>query len=347
MIALISCILPLLSFTLGKKVHRAVNSKIVQMLLFSTLYLILDVLPSTVLYTDMQCRGATMGGMGTAPLCAFQRCAIHLLQVVYYLMATSLLELEMKILKIKNGEKITKVMHALSFIIPLVCCIATAAIFPSVASQYPNNYYELWGWNFLKDPFRCTLQLETSAMEWVWVHVHFVGLSLAVIFMCSSVIRRALKSALKQPGSGSEQGKKGSFHQRVRDSLAKSKTGKLVALASQVSVLVILQLVIQISLASVLSDFSENLAKWQTCSYTASVNGGIQICDEFKNASAPPALGILILYYLSGPLISMVVGITFGYDKKHLLAFKVILGFAKPGSSIGGSTVAPMSSASS
>jgi hypothetical protein len=350
LVALVLCVLPLVSFLAGKKIHRNVNTKIVQMLVFATIYLVLDVFPSLALYTDMQCRSTTTGGMGTSGICAFQRCAVHLLQVVYYLMATSLFELELKIYKVRNADKITKVAHAASFVVPLLCCICTAAIFPSVASQYPNNYYELWGWNFLKDPFRCTMQLETSALEWAFVHAHFVGLSLAVIGMCASVIKRALASAMKQPGGGSATDRTGSIRsvikgtvllKGVRDAMNKSKTGKLVALAVQVTVLVIVQLIIQIVLASVLGDFSVNLELWQSCAYTAALDPrGISICDAYKNASEPPPAAILLLYYLSGPLIAMVVGLTFGYDKKHVTVFKVLTGMSKVGVS-GHSSVAP------
>jgi hypothetical protein len=57
------------------------------------------------------------------------------------------------------------------------------------------------------------------------------------------------------------------------------------------------------------------------------INGGIETCDEYKNAATPPSYTVLNLYYLSGPLIPFCIGLTFGFDKKHVrvLALRIAI----------------------
>ena len=136
-----------------------------------------------------------MTGSGTGLLCTLQRSSVHFLQAVYYLLATMLAELTLKLNR-RSYEKPERVMHAVSYIIPICCCIGSYALM-SPAPEYPTNYYELWGWNYLKDPFRCTIQVQTNTQEWLLVHGHFVGVGFIIILLASGVIKTALGVSVK------------------------------------------------------------------------------------------------------------------------------------------------------
>ena len=127
-----------------------------------------------------------MAGSGTGPLCTLQRCSVHFLQAVYYLLATMLAELTLKMNQ-SSYKKPERVMHILSYFIPICCGIGSYALM-SPAPAYPTNNYELWGWNYLKDPFRCTIQVQTNTQEWLLVHAHFVGLGFIIVLLASGVI---------------------------------------------------------------------------------------------------------------------------------------------------------------
>jgi hypothetical protein len=289
-LALIVCMVPFVSYTVGKATHKTpAPQKVIEMLTLSLAYLFLEVVPSAALATDLQCgsEGNTMAGSGTGVLCTLQRCSVHFLQAVYYLLATMLVELTLKLNR-RQYKQPEKVLHVVSYVIPVCCCIGSYALM-SPAAEYPTNYYEMWGWNFLKDPFRCTIQVQTNAQEWLLVHGHFVGLGFLIILLASGVIKTALGVSMAASAAATSANRVSIVSGMVRH-LRKANMTKLVALCFQVTMIIALQLAVSIDLSQKLDDFSIQLEAWQECSYIAHPStGGIEACDVYKNAAEPPS----------------------------------------------------------
>jgi hypothetical protein len=237
--------------------------------------------------------------------------------------------------------KVGKALHTAALVVPSICCTCSYA-FMSVAAKYPTNHYELWGWNMLKDPFRCTVQLETSTQEWIFIHGHFVVVGATIIGLCVYVTQFALSVSIKASSGKPE----ASIIRGFFSNLKKANMLKIVALCVQVTVIVFLSLMVAFELGRVLFDFSENLELWSQvrvllstasllCAHVrplcepfahvvdlpqcAYVNGHNDItkCDVWKDAADPPSIPILQIYMVSGPLISLAIGLTFGVSKFH------------------------------
>jgi hypothetical protein len=275
-IALVACIVPFLSHTAGKKQHivnkSAVPLKVIEMLFLCLLYLLVEVVPSAAMYTDIQCKTTVLTGSGQGIICSIQRGSVHFLQACYYLLTSLLVEMIMKMTSARVPQKtIGRVMHIASYIIPTICLICTYSL-SSVATRFPPAYYELWGWNYLKDPFRCTVQFQTTTQEWVFVHGHFVFLGFVIVGLCFWVIRKVLNASVNasQKGKNKEWLLMGMYRK-----LTKAKLTKIVAVCTQVTIVIAMQLAVSIELNRVLGDFSFNLEEWRRCSWVSKSLGGV------------------------------------------------------------------------
>jgi hypothetical protein len=277
-IALVACIASLISQTAGKKQHKINKStlptKFVEMLFLCLLYLLVEVVPSAAMYTDIQCQTTVMTGSGQGIICSIQRGSVHFLQACYYLLTSLLVELIMKMTSARVPQKtIGKVMHIASYAIPTICLICTYSL-SSVATRFPLGYYELWGWNFLKDPFRCTVQFQTTTQEWVFVHGHFVLLGFVIVGLCFWVIQKVLTTSVQASLSSKDKNKESILMGMYRQ-LKKAKLTKLVAVCTQVTIVIAMQLAVSIELNRVLGDFSFNLEEWRRCSWVSTSLGGV------------------------------------------------------------------------
>jgi hypothetical protein len=277
-VALVACILPFLSHTAGKKQHKINSStlptKVVEMLFLCLLYLLVEVVPSAAMYTDIQCQTAVLTGSGQGIICSIQRGSVHFLQACYYLLTTLLVELTMKMTSARVPQKtIGNVMHIASYVIPTICLICTYSL-SSVATRYPYAYYELWGWNYLKDPFRCTVQFQTTTQEWMFVHGHFVILGLVIVGLCFWIINLVLTASVKASLSSKDKNKEWVLMGMYRH-LTKARLTKLVAVCTQVTIVIAMQLAVSIELNRVLGHFSFNMEEWRRCSYESKSLGGV------------------------------------------------------------------------
>jgi hypothetical protein len=280
-LALVACILPFLSHTAGKKRHKINNStlptKVIEMLSLCLLYLFVEVVPSAAMYTDIQCQTMVLTGSGQGIICSVQRGSVHFLQACYYLLTSLLVEMVMKMTSARVPQKtIGKVIHIASYVIPTICLVCTYSL-SSVATRYPSAYYELWGWNYLKDPFRCTVQFQTTTQEWLFVHGHFVLLGFVIVGLCLWIIQHVLNVSFKASRSSKDKNKEwiliGMYHQ-----LTKARLTKLVAVCTQVTIVIAMQLAVSIELNRVLKDFSFNLEEWRRCSWVSKSLGGVCLC---------------------------------------------------------------------
>jgi hypothetical protein len=267
-VALVACIWPLLS-------HSAPPPKFMEMLFLCLLYLLVEVVPSAVMYTDIQCKTTVLIGSGQGIICSIQRGSVHFLQACYYLLTSLLVETIMKMTSARVLQKtIGKVMRVASFVIPTICLICTYSL-SSVAARYPPAYYELWGWNRLKDPFRCTVQFQTTTQEWVFVHGHFVILGFVIVGLCFWVIQKVLTAASVKASLGSKVKNKEWILMGMYRQLTEVRLKKLVAVCVQVTIVIAIQLAVSIDLNRVLGNFSFNLEEWRRCSWVSvSVEGG-------------------------------------------------------------------------
>jgi hypothetical protein len=278
-VALVACILPFLSHTAGKRQHivnkSTVPLKVVEMLFLCLLYLLVEVVPSAAMYTDIQCQITVLTGSGQGIICSIQRGSVHFLQACYYLLTSLLIEMVMKMSNANIPQKtIGKVMHIASYVIPTICLVCTYSL-SSVATRYPLGYYELWGWNYLKDPFRCTVQFQTTTQEWVFVHGHFVILGFVIVGLCFWVIQKVLAASVKANIRSKNKNKEWILIGMYRR-LVKARLTKLVAVCTQVTIVIAMQLAVSIELNRVLKDFSSNMEEWTRCSWAStSLRGAV------------------------------------------------------------------------
>jgi hypothetical protein len=240
---------------------------------------LVSAVPSAVMYTDMQCQTTVQTGSGQGIMCSIQRGSVHFLQSCYYLLTSLLVELTMKMTSVRASQQksIGKFMHIASYVMPTICLICTYSL-SSVATRYPPAYYELWGWNYLKDPFRCTVQLQTTMQEWVFVHGHFVVLGFVIVGLCSWIIKQVLTASVKANQSSKDKIKEWILMGMYRQ-LTKAQMTKLLAVCTQVTIVIAMQLAVSIELNRVLGDFSINLDEWRICSYLAnSLRGVLRLC---------------------------------------------------------------------
>jgi hypothetical protein len=277
-IALVACIVPFISHTAGKKQHKitgsALPTKVVEMMSLCLLYLLVEVVPSAAMYTNIQCQTTVLTGSGQGIICSIQRGSVHFLQACYYLLTSLLVELTMKMTSARVLQKtVEKVMHIASYVIPTICLICTYSL-SSVATRFPPAYYELWGWNYLKDPFRCTVQFQTTTQEWVFVHGHFVILGFVIVGLCCWIIQKVLTASVKASLASKDKNKEWILMGMYRQ-LTRARLTKLVAVCTQVSIVIAMQLAVSIELNRVLGDFSFNLDEWRRCSYVSKSIGGV------------------------------------------------------------------------
>jgi hypothetical protein len=73
--------------------------------------------------------------------------------------------------------------------------------------RYPPAYYELWGWNYLKDVFRRIVQFQTTTQERVFVPSisHILGFVIAGI--CWWIIQQVLTASVKASQSSKDKNK--------------------------------------------------------------------------------------------------------------------------------------------
>jgi hypothetical protein len=280
-VAFVACILPFLSHTAGKKKHKinktTLPTIVIEMLFLCLLYLLVEVVPSAAMYTDIQCQTTVMDGSGQGIICFIQRGSVHFLQACYYLLTSLLVELTMKMTNARVPQKtIEKVMHIASYAIPTICLICTYSL-SSVATRYPHAYYELWGWNYLKDPFRCTVQFQTTTQEWVFVHGHFVILGFVIVGLCCWIIQKVLTASVNISRSSKDKKKEWILMGMYRQ-LTEARLTKLVAVCTQVTIVIAMQLTVSIELNRVLQDFSFNLEEWRRCSWVTISLEGVCVC---------------------------------------------------------------------
>jgi hypothetical protein len=208
---------------------------------------LLDVLPSTVMYTDMVCNHGTSLSIGDKMICTFHRGCIHLIQAAYYWMTAAVADLFMAIVLESPDQKRAvrgKVLMALATGIPciMVCWTHGNAVTDSESLfitfdgqdgvDYPNLV-----WNNSKDFFTCSPRLRYFWEEIVVVHIHFVIGAVLMVPMLASICHKLVKSALKTSHD------KSAWFIKIGNVFKKSGSKKLVIMGSLVTFLLVLQLV--------------------------------------------------------------------------------------------------------
>jgi hypothetical protein len=307
---------------------------------------ILNVLPSTIMYTDLMCNHGTTLSIGEKLICIFHRGTVHLIQAAYYWMTAAITDLFMAIVLEFPDRKRTargKVIMALATGIPFImmCWTHGNAVTDEESLiltfdgqngiEYPNLV-----WNSSKDFFTCSPRLRYFWEEIVVVHIHFViGAILMVPMLASICYKLVVKSAFMTSHD------KSSWFVKLGIVFKKSGSKKLVIMGSLVTFLLVLQLVAVANIFPKMKDFATKDKEYDSCKYgvRAAFIGqkcleDSSCCDSLNPSAlgfAPNALLLTFGYFFPVSAISFVYAVTCVSDQGHLKVWKKMLGIKSTG----------------
>jgi hypothetical protein len=301
---------------------------------------ILNVLPSTIMYTDLMCNHGTSLAIGGKMICNFHRGSVHLIQAAYYWMTAAITDLFMAIVlefpdrkRAVRGKVIMTLATGIPFI--MMCWTHGNAVNDSESLNisfdgqdgivYPNSV-----WNSSKDFFTCSPRLRYFWEEILVVHIHFVIGAVLMVPMLASICHKLIKS-----GHKTSHDRPSSFT-KIGNLFKKSGSKKLVIMGSLVTLLLVLQLVAVGNIFPKMEDFATKDREYDICRYGMRVAfiGEICLADssccEFMNplalGVAPNALLFTFGYFFPVSAISFVYAVTCVGDPGHLKVWKKILG---------------------
>ncbi len=87
----------LIGFYIGREFHKGTRPFLKGAGYFAVIWVLLDVVPSAVLYTEVYCNDGTTVGAGDNMYCEASRGTVHIIQCMYYWMMTAIIDLHQAI----------------------------------------------------------------------------------------------------------------------------------------------------------------------------------------------------------------------------------------------------------
>ncbi len=327
---------------------------------FALMWILLNVVPSAVLYTEVYCNDGTTVGGGNKMYCEASRGTIHIIQCMYYWMMTAIVDLYLAIVMgagPQERDTRSKFFMVYSCLVPLAMLIWNHANqvrdIPSLditfdgenGIEYPNLI-----WNKSHDFFTCSPRLRYFYEEFIVVWVHFLIGAIVIVSLLFQVIKKALITAYNS-GSATSTGKSSGVSSVTRPVkwalgvMRKSGSANLMVLGSSVTILLMLQLAVMLTLFPQMDKFSVASQEYEACAIGMRISfsgnaclADSSCCEDLNPASVAPD-GTLMAFGFFFPIsaITLVYGIVCSRDKNQQKAWRQYL--LKKGL-IGTSTVA-------
>jgi hypothetical protein len=197
----------LIGFYIGREFHKGARPFLKVAGYFAVLWVLLDIVPSAALYTEVYCNDGTTVGAGNKMYCEASRGTIHIIQCMYYWMMTAILDLHQAIVMgagPRERDIRAKYWMVYSCMVPLAMLVWNHANqvrdIPSLditfdgenGIEYPNLI-----WNKSHDFFTCSPRLRYFYEEFIVVWVHFLIGAVVIVSLLSQIIKKALVTAWK------------------------------------------------------------------------------------------------------------------------------------------------------
>jgi hypothetical protein len=324
-------------FILGKKTVFKGSRPFLRIAgLLALLWVLLDVVPSAIVYTEMYCNDDTTVGYGEKTYCQFSRGTVHIMQSMYYWMAAAIIDLHQAIIMGAHpGERDEKAKWLVmaSCGIPLLMLLWTygrqvrdaESLDISFDGEGGVNYPNLV-WNANKDFFTCSPRLRYFGEEVCVVWIHFIIGAVIIVVLLGQIIKKAISTAIAS-GSATKSGS--SKRGVVKGALAtvnRSGSSKMIVLGSGVTTLLICQLVVILDLFPKLEAFSEARDEHYSCELGMRANfqgdeclDDASCCDHLDYRDVGPNATLMAFgYFFPVSAISLVYGIVCAKDKNHI-----------------------------
>ncbi len=301
-----------LSFSIGSKtVHKKSRPMLKTAALLSVLWVVFDILPSLSLYTSMVCQGefpeekvTLMKGQKLG--CHALRGTIHILQCMYYWVASAILDLYLAVVWEKilaKRDDVLKKTRVLCYGVPLLMCMLSYALQErdgkTLASSADGNgiTYPNRTWNTYRDMFTCRPFLNSFEIEFVLVYLHFIICGFAIGVMLFFVTKHIILQGMKGEKMTSRR------FGKMAKSLKKSGSEKLILLGALSTILLVLNVIVIVLIVPKFEDFGIQIREYGACLIQSNVQfkgdpcleQGAEVCcaDKSPFVNGGPAPGYL------------------------------------------------------
>jgi hypothetical protein len=339
---LVSCVLILLAWNMGKKKsHKDYPKQIVMLATLGVLYAAIDTVPVLVLYTDLPCVDDTWIGSGTSAVCQINELSTHILQMEYYLVGSLLSHVYNTAISVKSAKAIKRIDNvaiAGSILLPFVAGLAT------IIQPFPNCYSRNHEVNSERMQFRCQPSMPEMWHEWLVVHLHFIFGGSIILGFVMTIVKHSLKLSAMAATDRSKSTKDGKgyftyFCGALFGTIFKSSLTRLFMMGLVCVVLLVLTLYVNLSTIVQLERWLEVVDQFDVCLLEA-VNLGIapgkqrDACLVFEPPNAAKfvledervAHSTLLLGNFSISLAVFVFPTFFALDQRNTRLWKKLLG---------------------
>jgi hypothetical protein len=306
----------------NKKTRSSIKMAVVGAAIASIAYCACDAIPSLALFTDVFCEDEPKGTNqaelkeSSISVCIISRMSIHLLQIVMYLCGVMSLDVYLAIVRNLEQKK-RRIMVNMAFVVavvvPLLCLAACYALDDDDDFFNPKH--------LSRQTFTCEPRLESTALEWLFIHVHFVLGALLTVATNVVTIRalfvatgkasgqissgRISTSSMKKIEEKSQKAWKG-IGQRIIAKLQKTCTLRLVVMAAMTSFILLTYTIVNVFTSSTLDEYANGLDE----SFSKAVLGG-----TVETPDGRPSVAVQSILYCSLACVPFLNGAVFAKPK--------------------------------
>jgi hypothetical protein len=299
----LACVIPgLFSFCLnafllsllvimGHRERKNIPFQTQAMFAMGFLFSLADIVPVSVLCTSLPClcddeqHNDTSIYQGESTHCATSRLSVFMLVSIFYTIGGIITNLLLTIRRSHHAHGFKRWYFIIfSVIVPLVCAFASTMLDfqPTEDPAAPTA-----GLIIMRDAFFCNPRFSSFALEFVFVQLQFI-LSSAICFLppgekCfGCLVLQGPACHKKKESSNAIVSGATSIHRKLKS----QKADKLVLMAFITVTLLLINLFITASTATVLQSFKEATDEWGVCStYFRSHCPGHRTCRSFKSTT--------------------------------------------------------------
>jgi hypothetical protein len=333
---LFSLVLALCLYVGRNSEHKGeINVKCIAFL--SVVYHLINTLPVAVLYTDMVCATDTVLGKGETLSCTMSKGAVHLVQMIFYLLAAQLFSVYMRMvwgLHPDKAKSVDRIFRWCSLCIPGGCLLVTMLVRTVTCTD--ETYFEIR----YRLRFMCSPTLPTKLLEVVIVWSHFC-ISCTIIFVLSAqLIYQYAKVILA--GQNGVVPKNTANQQQPQQTAAVTTTHtskfhivkgteKLVVIAAIAAVCVVANLAIHLMSSVRYNEFAdEQRSDYIQCVVFEKADTIEELRDKCgKHTTKKIDAIILSMGFFANAFSASCFAIVFTYDHKNLLLLKQFFTVAK------------------